>query len=136
MFISFFFKRYKRKKTVMITIATTTDSTSRRRRGQGRAGPASSTVVSDDVSDEFVLESGEPLSAEEQEIAAVLEENDAEEGVDESGQEEHDKKIVETLRMKAVRDMAERNITILAAEQKEAEGIFPKVYYSSSQYCF
>lgn len=116
MFISFFFKQYKHKKVVTVAAGTK------------RKRPGTTTQAATSAADEeFVMDAGEDLSPEEQEIAMTLEENDNETPLEDDGQEAHDKKVVNTLRLKAIREMSAQGVIVSNTESKEAEGVLPKV---------
>ncbi|KAL6298463.1 hypothetical protein BKA93DRAFT_744076 [Sparassis latifolia] len=114
-FISFFFKQYKRKKTVTVTAGT------KRKRNQG----CTATALVAEQDERTVLEEGDILSPEDDELAQVLEEEDSQ--LEDDGQAIHDQRIVKTLRERAINEMARKGVVISDRDAKEALGIFPKV---------
>jgi hypothetical protein len=119
--IAFFFKEYKRKKTAKVARGA------KRKRSNG-SGPEE--VVCSEV--EVVVEEGNTVNAEEDELADALEGDAAEargsEGGDEgSAQDAHDRAVANTIKAKATRDMAARNIFLDEAEASSALSLFPKV---------
>jgi hypothetical protein len=73
---------------------------------------------------EFILEPGETLSPEEEEVAQLLEDDEV---PADAGQAAHDEKVVKTLRDQAVDQMRAKGISITPAQNKAALGVFPKV---------
>ena len=121
MFLSFFWRVYKHKKVVKVSTGT------RRARGAVVAIADVQTAVKD-----VVIEEGDDLTPEEENITNALQEDESETSPD-NGQQLHDKKIVQTLKVHAVTDMARKGIKITPAQNKAAIGILPKV--SSLQSC-
>ncbi|KAH8110930.1 hypothetical protein DFH11DRAFT_728116 [Phellopilus nigrolimitatus] len=113
-FLSFFFKEVKRKKAVKIAAGA------KRKRGHDQ-------YVDSDPSDatpqDALVEDGEQLTPEEEEIADVLQEEDQ---LIDDGQVIHDKAVVATLRDRAIAQMKSKNIIINSLEEKSALSIFPK----------
>ena len=66
------------------------------------------------------------MSPEEEQIADALQEEELEVPADD-GQQVHDEKVVQTLKVRAIADMAKRGIKIAPAQNKAAIGILPKV---------
>jgi hypothetical protein len=115
MFLSFFWRVYKRKKVVKVGTGT------RRTRGAAAAVADVQTAVED-----VVIEEGDELTPEEEDIANALQEEQCETPADD-GQQVHDEKIVQTLKVRAIADMARKGIKITPAQNKAAIGILPKV---------
>jgi hypothetical protein len=72
------------------------------------------------------MQEGDELNPEEEEIANALRGEELETPAD-NGQQIHDEKVVQTLKVRAIADMARRGVKITPAENKAAIGIFPKV---------
>lgn len=108
MVISFFFKQYKRKKKVKITTA------------ERKGVPP--------TAEEHIVEDGDNLTPDEEEIADALADDGAlMSATADDDQVSHDKKVVETLRARAIREMQDQyGVRLLNAEDQEALGIFPK----------
>ena len=70
------------------------------------------------------------MTPEEEEIAAAIQEDAADVPVD-NGQEVHDKKVVQTLKVRAIADMVKKKIKITPEQHWEAIGILPKVCTSA-----
>jgi hypothetical protein len=66
------------------------------------------------------------LDPEEAEIADVLQMEESESPAD-NGQQVHDEKVVQTLKVRAIAEMARRGIKITPAQNTAAIGILPKV---------
>jgi hypothetical protein len=115
MFLSFFWKAYVRKKVVKVGKGT------KRQRGAQAVIAEVQTAVED-----VVVQEGDDLMPEEEEIAAAIEDENAEVPLD-NGQQVHDEKVVQTLKLQAIADMARRNIKIAPEENAVVTGIFPKV---------
>lgn len=75
--------------------------------------------------DELVLDAGEEPTGEDQERALNL--DDEEVAMEETGQQVHDDKVVKTLKVKAISEMAKRGVQIGASENMQALALFPKV---------
>jgi hypothetical protein len=118
MFLSFFWKVYVRKKVVKVGKGT------KRKRGVDAVISEIQTAV-----DDVVVNEGDDLTPEEEEIAAAIE--DENDGVPaDNGQQVHDEKVIQTLKVRAIADMANRGIKITPEQNKVAVGIFPKVCFS------
>ena len=118
-FLSFFWREYKRKKVIKVGKGT------RQKRGQAGILTGVHTAVEDVVVDE-----GDDLTPEEEEIAAAIREDAANVPLD-NGQEVHDEKVVQTLKARAIADMVKKKIKITPEHNHEAIGILPKVRGSS-----
>jgi hypothetical protein len=114
-FLSFFWREYKRKKVVKVSKAA--------RRTRGMAIAADVATIDD------VIVEGEDLTPDEEEIAAALQEDDSEPEamLADDGRDAHDEKVVQTLKVRAIADMARKGVKITAAQSKAAIGILPKV---------
>jgi hypothetical protein len=114
-FLSFFSKEYKRKKVVKVGKGT------KRKHGTDAIIVEVQTVI-----DDIVMQEGDELNPEEEEIANALRGEELETPAD-NGQQIHDEKVVQTLKVRAIADMARRGVKITPAENKAAIGISPKV---------
>lgn len=121
-FLSFFFKQYKRKKAPAKIAGT------ERKRGHTATAPSTRAPPPDD---ELVLDGGDELSIEDQELAETLAEDDIS-APDTAGQDVHDEKVVDTLRVVAIRQMEDQGIRIGTIAGQEALKLFPKVRISLS----
>ncbi|KAF9471507.1 hypothetical protein BDN70DRAFT_819934, partial [Pholiota conissans] len=119
-FISFFFKIPKRKKSVKI--AAGARAAAFRRPGENS--------TPDDDDDEATLEEGDNFPSGPDDIA-IEEEADAtleaEEEDHDEGKLVHNKRVVKTLREKAIQLMAEKGIVMDPEEERIALQIFPRV---------
>jgi hypothetical protein len=115
MFLSFFWRVYKRKEVVKVGTGT------RRTHGAAAAVADVQTAVED-----VVIEEGDELTPEEEDIVNALQEEQCETPADD-GQQVHDEKIVQTLKVCAIADMARKGIKITPAQNKAAISILPKV---------
>lgn len=97
----------------------------RRKRGQAGVLAEIHTAV-----DDVVVDEGDELTPEEEEIAAAIQEDAADVPVD-NGQEVHDEKVVQTLKVRAIADMVKKKIKITPEQHWEAIGILPKVCTSA-----
>ena len=70
------------------------------------------------------------MTPEEEEIAAAIQEDAADVPVD-NGQEVHDEKVVQILKVHAIVDMVKKKIKITPEQHREAIGILLKVYTSA-----
>ena len=113
--LAFFFKQYKRKKAVKVGTGT--------KRRRGHTQPTTDDIPA--LADELVLDAGEEPTGEDQERALNL--DDEEVATEETGQQVHDDKVVKTLKVKAISEMAERGIQISASENTQALTLFLKV---------
>ena len=117
-FLSFFWREYKRKKVVKVGKGT------RRKRGQAGVLAEIHTAV-----DDVVVDEGDELTPEEEEIAAAIQEDAADVPAD-NGQEVHDEKVVQTLKVRAIADMLKK-IKITPEQNWEAIGILLKACTSA-----
>ena len=76
--------------------------------------------------DDVIVEAGDDLTPEEEEIADTLGEEDAEVPTD-NGQQIHDDKVVQTLKVCAIADMTKRGIKITPTQNRAAISILLKV---------
>lgn len=97
--------------------------------GKGTKRKRGTAAVITDIQtaiEDVVTEESDELTPEEEQVAEVLDEEALETPIDD-GQQVHDNKVVQTLKVRAVTEMARRGIHISPAENKTAVGIFPKV---------
>ena len=94
--------------------------------GRSKATTATPIFEPESLEQEFELDGGEELSADEQERALTLGEDEA---PADGGQVAHDEKAVTTLREKAIAEMSTRGISISTSENTQALVLFPKVQY-------
>lgn len=122
MFLSFFFKQYKRTKTVKIA------ANARRKRGHtaGDGAVQAQSTSHPNLVNETVVSPGEHLDAEEEELAKLVEGDQDEEKDEDGGQDAHDKEVVSSVRKKAIDDMMAKGVFILSEDKQTALGIFPK----------
>ena len=106
---------YKCEKVVKVSTCT------RRACGAAVAIANVQTAVKD-----VVIEEGDDLTPEEEDIANALQEDESETPPD-NRQQLYDEKLVQTLQVHAVTDIARRGIKITPAQNKAAIGILPKV---------
>jgi hypothetical protein len=99
-FLSFFWHEYKRKKVVKVYKAA-----------QRTCGMA---IAADVVTIDDVIVKGEDLTLDEEEIATALQEDDSEPEamLANDGWDAHDEKVVQTLKVCAIADMARKGIKI------------------------
>lgn len=115
MFLSFFWGVSKHKKVIKVGTGT------RRAHGTAAAVVDIQTPVED-----VVIEEGDDLTPKEEDIVNALQEDKSETPFD-NGQKLHNEKIVQTLKVHAIADMARRGIKITPMQNKAAIGILPKV---------
>ncbi|KAH8116611.1 hypothetical protein DFH11DRAFT_1506311 [Phellopilus nigrolimitatus] len=89
--------------------------------GTGTGQPCNGTQPS---TSEFVIDHGDHLTVEEEELAEVI--CDDEVGED-NGQDTHDTYIVSNIRDRAMANMAKRGVTVSSHEEKTAQAVLPKV---------
>ncbi|KAH8113039.1 hypothetical protein DFH11DRAFT_1689602 [Phellopilus nigrolimitatus] len=89
--------------------------------GSGTGQPCNNTQPS---ASEFVIDHGDHLTAEEEELAEVI--CDDEVGED-NGQDTHDTYIVSNIRDRAMANMAKRGVTVSSYEEKTAQAVLPKI---------
>ena|ERR1700683_897349 len=79
--------------------------------------------------DDVIVEEGEDLTPDEEKFATALQGDDLEPEamLADDGQDAHDEKVVQTLKVHAIADMARKGVKITAAQSKAAIGILPKV---------
>ena len=77
--------------------------------------------------DDVIVEAGDDLTPEEEEITDTLGEEDAEVPTD-NRQQIHDDKVVQTLKVCAITDMTKRGIKITPTQNRAAISILPNVH--------
>ena len=76
--------------------------------------------------EDVVIKEGDDLTPEEEDIANALQEDKSKTPLD-NREQLHDEKIMQTLKVHAVTDMARKGIKITPVQNKAAIGILPKV---------
>ncbi|KAH8105595.1 hypothetical protein DFH11DRAFT_1691980 [Phellopilus nigrolimitatus] len=91
-----------------------------------KIGPGTGQSHSDSqpATSEIVIDHGDQLTPEEEELAEII--RDDEEGED-NGQDTHDTYIVSNIRNRAKANMEKRGVTVSSGEEKTAQAVLPKV---------
>ncbi|KAF5315255.1 hypothetical protein D9619_006958 [Psilocybe cf. subviscida] len=116
-FLSFFFKKPRSRKRVGISKGEASAE-------YGRPGESRDELGNED---EVVLDDGDVIDLHEDEAVLEEAEVDAEDDEEDEGQVVHNEKVAKTLKEKAIRLMAQKDIVIDPKEETIAQQIFPRV---------